>query len=93
MYDAIEGLICQRAGIAYVAFTSIVEFSARVEFMPSIRSGGREDIDDTVMLAPGGRAFNPVAAQSIYSVKSRDTVCTYQRDRYHPVASTSEIDG
>lgn len=61
--------------------------------MPSIRSGGRKGTDDTVMLPPGGRAFNPVGAQSTHFVQSWDTASTYQRDRHHPVASTSEIDG
>lgn len=82
----------QRAGTTYVAFTSIVEFSAKVEFTPSIRSGGRRGTDDTVMLPPGGRAFNPVPISQRSSYNSR-TVSTYQRDHHHHVASPSEIDG
>ena len=68
---------CYRAGIAYVVFTSIVELSADVEFTPSIRSGGRRDNAETVMLPPGGRAFNPIAiSPSNFSNSGIDAVLT-----------------
>ena len=51
--------------------TRIVEFSAEVEFTPSIRSGGRRGTADTVILPPGGRAFNPVVISSCISYLSR----------------------
>ena len=52
-------------------FTSIVKFPAKVEFAPSIRSGGRRGTDDTVILPPGGRAFNPVEISVRNSYLSR----------------------
>ena len=52
-------------------FTSIVEFPAKVEFAPSIRSGGRRGTADTVILPPGGRAFNPVVISSRISYLPR----------------------
>lgn len=57
----------QIGGTAYVVFTRVVELSAKVEFWPSSRSGGRAGLPDNAMVTPTGRAFNPVAVSSHFS--------------------------
>ena len=80
----------QRAGTAYVVFTSTVEFSTEVLFAPSSRSGGRRGTPFTVIIPPGGRAFKPFAISprlwsnrvNVYLPDRSSSSCRFpQRDR------------
>ena len=85
----------QIGGMAYVAFTRVVALSAKVEFWPSSRSGGRAGLPDIAIVTPTGRAFNPVAVSPRF-FRTTSGQCPFTADvvvilSLFPASSTADL--